>query len=363
MATSDFKITEGAGINIATHSISEDAITKELQRIVVSSSAGAEVDPATQTTLAAVLAKIIAAPATEAKQGAGLPAALGAGGGVKVDGSGTAIPVSSTDLDIRALVNTDVVTAELSAVDNAVLDAAVATLGATTGAAVITDANGTIQQYLRGIVKLLITSGTVILGAGTAAIGKLAANSGVDIGDVDVTSAPTGASATQVQGTVAAGAAAAQNPVQLGGKAVSAIPAVVDANDVANLITDLFGRLITTAEAPNEVISEGNTATIADTTVTEVLGAAGASTKWRITAIGVYNSDATVGTWVKIQDDTAGTPVVYWRGYCAAAGGGFNINFTPPLPAKGQANGKINVVAETTSAEIGCSVSAFKVPG
>lgn len=33
-------------------------------------------------------------------------------------------------------------------------------------------------------------SGTVALGAGTAAIGKLAANSGVDIGDVDVTSLP-----------------------------------------------------------------------------------------------------------------------------------------------------------------------------
>lgn len=292
-----------------------------------------------------------------------LPAALGAGGGIKVDGSGTALPVSATDLDIRNLVNTDVVTAELSATDNAVLDAIAAVEGATNGAAVITDADGTIQQYLRGLVKLLITSGTIVLGAGTAAIGKLAANSGVDIGDVDVTSMPTGASAAQVQGTVAAGSAAAQNPVQMGGKAVSAIPAVVDANDVANLLTDLFGRHLVAAEAPNEAITEGNTATITDTTVTEVLAAAGASTKWRITTIGVYNSDATVGTWVKIQDDTAGTPVVYWRGYAAAAGGGFNINFSPPLPAKGQANGKINVVCETTSAEVGCSVNAFKVPG
>lgn len=52
-------------------------------------------------------------------------------------------------------------------------DPAVATLGATTGSAVITDANGTIQQYLRGIVKLLITAGTVVLGAGTAIIGKV----------------------------------------------------------------------------------------------------------------------------------------------------------------------------------------------
>ncbi len=33
-------------------------------------------------------------------------------------------------------------------------DPAVATLGATTGSAVVTDANGTIQQYLRGLVKI-----------------------------------------------------------------------------------------------------------------------------------------------------------------------------------------------------------------
>jgi hypothetical protein len=63
-------------------------------------------------------------------------------------------------------------------------DPAVSVLGTTAGAAVITDATGTIQQYLRGLVKLLITSGTIVLGAGTNAIGKLAANAGVDIGDV-----------------------------------------------------------------------------------------------------------------------------------------------------------------------------------
>lgn len=82
----------------------------------------------------------------------------------------------------NALTVDGTVTANLSATDNAVLDAAVAVLGDTTGAAVITDVNGTIQQYLRGLVKLWIAG----LPAGSAAIGKLAANSGVDIGDVDV---------------------------------------------------------------------------------------------------------------------------------------------------------------------------------
>lgn len=39
-----------------------------------------------------------------------------------------------------------------------------------------------------GIDGTVTTTGTVTLGAGTAAYGKLSANSGVDIGDVDVTS-------------------------------------------------------------------------------------------------------------------------------------------------------------------------------
>ncbi len=52
-----------------------------------------------------------------------------------------------------------------------------AALGATTGVAVTTDTNGSIQQYLRGIVKLMITAGghlvTASLAAGANLIGKV----------------------------------------------------------------------------------------------------------------------------------------------------------------------------------------------
>ena len=51
--------------------------------------------------------------------------------------------------------------------------------------------------------------GTVILGAGTAAVGKLSANSGVDIGDVDVTSLPSIPAGTNSIGTVILGAGTA----------------------------------------------------------------------------------------------------------------------------------------------------------
>lgn len=60
-------------------------------------------------------------------------------------------PVSATDLDIRNLVNTDVVTAELSAVDNAVLDAIAASV-----AAIDADTT-TIIGHVDGIEALLAT--------------------------------------------------------------------------------------------------------------------------------------------------------------------------------------------------------------
>lgn len=86
---------------------------------------------------------------------------------VTVDGSGVTQPVSGT------------VTANLSATDNTVLDNIDTN---TTGLA------GTVSG------SELQVDVVASLPAGTNAIGKLAANSGVDIGDVDVTSVPNGSS-------------------------------------------------------------------------------------------------------------------------------------------------------------------------
>ena len=52
-------------------------------------------------------------------------------------------------------------------------------------------------------VPVTLDGEAVVLGAGTAAIGKLAANSGVDIGDVDVTSLPAIPAGTNSIGAVA----------------------------------------------------------------------------------------------------------------------------------------------------------------
>jgi hypothetical protein len=114
------------------------------------------------------------------------------------------------------------------------------------------------------------------------------------------------------------------------------------------------------AQVAKPTIATQATAAITDTTVTTVHAAAGASTKWRIAAFTIQNSHASVGTWVTIQDDT-GTPVVYWKVYCAPGGGGATLNFTEAMEAKGQANGKINVVCGTTGANVIASVNAYKV--
>lgn len=255
--------------------------------------------------------------------------------------------VTATALDVRALTATDVVTVTGGAGQTAdvkvTLDSesvAVTNAGITTIAGAVA---GTEMQV--DVITMPTTTVTA---------------TNLDIRDLTSASDSVGAVAA---GDIAHDSADSGNPVKIGAKAVTALPAVVAANDRANAISDVHGRLIIANEAPGDLISAGQTATVADTTVTDVLGAAGANTKWRITAIGVYNSDATVGTWVKVQDDTSGTPIVYWRGYAAAAGGGFNLNFNPPLPASGQANGKVQMVCETTGAEVGCSVVGFKVPG
>lgn len=46
MATSKIAATEGSGVNIATHSFSEDAVTKQLQRVTPTNSSGAEIGTA-----------------------------------------------------------------------------------------------------------------------------------------------------------------------------------------------------------------------------------------------------------------------------------------------------------------------------
>jgi hypothetical protein len=226
-----------------------------------------------------------------------LPAALGANGGLKVEGlaGGTAVPVSGT-----------------------------------------------------------VTGITNPLPAGTNAIGKLAANSGIDIGDVDVTSGPVGANAFQVQGTVAHDSPAANNPVLNAGYAVNAEPAAVANADVARLLTDLVGKLIVLPYSNPENFLAGKTSDITGTSDTAVIAAQGAGVRLYITQIVVVNSHATVGTWINVKD---GATTIY-TAYAAPAGGGFALTLNVPLRLT--ANTALNVACETTGSNVRASASGYK---
>lgn len=314
------------------------------------------------------------------------------------------IAAQTSAINTKLATGTVIGDVNLGATDNAVLDAAVATLGATSGAAVITDANGTIQQYLRGLVTLdlidntvldainaKLVTGTVIgdvnLGAtdnavldaiaasvagatpaGTNAIGKLAANSGIDIGDVDITSIVPGAAATNLgKAEDAAHSSGDVGVMGLGVRADSLAPTGANGDYVPHLMDANGAQYVTLGTKIDPVndsimpytltanfISGCTAAVITDTSASQLIAAQAAGVRIYVTSLLVTNSDATVGTQVEIRD---GTTTVLWAGYAAPLGGGFSCTF--PVPLKGTAATALNAYCITTSSETRVSVAGY----
>jgi len=99
-------------------------------------------------------------------------------------------------------------------------------------------------------VKITLDSETVELKAGTAAIGKLAANSGVDIGDVDVTSFP-GSAEADIGNILTA--------VQVIDNFISGTKGLVTEDNSGDIKTAVDGLAQTTPTAYNIAISAGST--------------------------------------------------------------------------------------------------------
>lgn len=202
------------------------------------------------------------------------------------------------------------------------------------------------------------------LPTGSNAIGKLAANSGVDIGDVDVTTCGTitpGTAATSlgkaedaahtsgdvgvmalgvrkdtaaalagtdgdyqpaiydangrlhvvnsagVGGDVAHDGADSGNPVKIGAVARTTNPTAVADGDRVNVAADKVGRLIVTPMAPRALIAKAAT-TISNTTETTILAAGGAGVYHDLTLLKITNQTNTAVSCT-LRDDTAGTAV------------------------------------------------------
>lgn len=258
----------------------------------------------------------------------------------------SAVPVSATDLDIRNLTNTDVVTAELSAVDNAVLDTIAAKDFAT-------------QTTLSAINAKLVT--------------------GTDIGDVTINNA-SGASAVNIQdggntitvdgtvgvsGTVTVGSHAVTNAgtfvTQENGALLTAAQLIDDtvfADDAAVTLGTSKGNIFagvavqTDGTDPTAVSAEGDAAALrtdmnrillvnqthprgstvsadyasAQTNVS-VIAAPGASLSIYITDIMLSNG-ATAGN-VTLLDGSGGT--VKWEAYPAINGGAVLTGLRQPI--------------------------------
>lgn len=153
-----------------------------------------------------------------------------------------------------------------------------------------------------------VTAITNALPAGTNAIGKLAANSGVDIGDVDVTTVGTitpGTAATSLGKAEDAGHTTGDVGVMDLGVRNDTLADQTNTNaDYGAKSVDIKGRVMT-AGAPRALKGMAQVQLSNTTTETSIL-AATASTFHDVYGIILANTGATT-TKVSIRDDTAGT--------------------------------------------------------
>lgn len=192
MATSKIAVTEGSGANIATHSISEDAVTKQIQRVTLSNSSGTDIGPLSESDFDTKIGSLTeAAPASDtASSGVNgrlqriaqritslialVPAALTASGNFKVAVQ-EALPAGTNnigDVDITSIAAGtnnigDVDIASIAAGDNNIGNVDVLTLpadplGANADAAATAGSTGSISAKLRLITSQLDSIKTAV---------------------------------------------------------------------------------------------------------------------------------------------------------------------------------------------------------
>lgn len=209
------------------------------------------------------------------------------------------------------------------------------------------------------------------LPAGANAIGKLAANSGVTIGAVELAAAQTLATVTTVTtvttcstvttltgGGVASGSADSGNPVKVGSKVLASpkgMTILADANR-ADLTSDVDKALVVKGwtTGADLISTSQNIATNTSTALTN-FGAV-ASTKNFITSITVFNSNSATDGFVSLQDGSGGTTI--WV-LPAPHTGGATINFDPPLKQP-TANLGLFFAASAAISTIYISVNGFQ---
>jgi hypothetical protein len=183
MATSNIAVTEGSGKNIATNSISEDAATKQLQRVVVNTSAGVEVAPLTDTQIRATALPV---SGTVAVTNAGI---------TSIDGKITACNTGAVVVSSGAITETNsaAIKTAVEVIDNAIAgtEMQVDVVGALPAGTALLGKVG-IDQATANANEVVVKSGTVT--AVTSITNAVAVtNAGITSIDGKVTACNTGA--------------------------------------------------------------------------------------------------------------------------------------------------------------------------
>lgn len=172
------------------------------------------------------------------------------------------------------------------------------------------------------------------LPAGSNAIGKLAANTGVDIGDVDVTSVVPGTGATNLGKALSSARGASDTGAYLLSVRDDVPAAHSDAdNDYESLHTNRDGLLWVMPSPPeSDLATQGTTHlkkyyTNAGAVTDGIIWSPGAGKRWYVTDIFINISAAAT---VTLEDDLGAGDSVVWKAELAA-NSGWSHSFTTPL--------------------------------
>jgi hypothetical protein len=290
------------------------------------------------------------------------------GGSHTVDGTITANAGTGT-FTVAGTVTADAGTGTFTVTDDGSFTLA-ANSGVDVGDVTINNASGAGAVNIQDGGNSITVDGTVTADAGTGTFTVtddgsfvLAANSGVDIGDVTINNA-AGASAVNIQdggnsitvdgavaaaGDVAHDAADSGNPVKVGAVARTANPTAVAGGDRVDVYADDLGRLVLQPFAPRDLQTH-NQITLTDTTETSLIAAGGAGVFKDLVWLFMTNTSA---TQVRVDIRYYLTGTVRLSVALAANGGGANVNI--PIQLK-QAS-----AATAWTAQLSASVSSVYI--
>lgn len=262
------------------------------------------------------------------------PVQMNAAGQLKVEAfSGETLPVSLASVPSHAVTNagTFAVQVDGSALTSLqLIDDAVSGAGfniTQMNGANVTMGNGASGTGVQRVTLANDSTGIVALTTSTASIGKLAANSGVDIGDTDVTSVIAGTGATNIgKAEDAAHTTGDTGVFALGVSNENATAFGAASGDYTPIATNRYGSVYVTAMPPSHASSNGTPITA---TTTSVIAAPSASTHLRVMRIHISNGGSTA-TWVSVRDGAAGTQ--HYRTYLPQGGVmSLNLRMSGPL--------------------------------